>query len=162
MGRDYYGDIAGRFWGGVQDSSDAEHFGEQPSFPIHYCYTCDCEEPEYYNHEDMIIKCETCGCLYECEKQDDEDTLVFYFNKDNVNEIQIVLNNIKSILPDIPIPVFTEINSDGEEDGIDFDFGYEFEYQKDEHKDLQARWCLGHQILECIEATGECEFSCEV
>jgi hypothetical protein len=162
MGRHYWGNIKGKFWFGKQCSNDAENFGEEPNFPIHYCYTCGCEDYEEFHDDEDVLEgeCETCGCEYDCEKQDNESELEFYFNKDNVNDIQAVLDEIKAILPDIPIPVFTKID-DGETVPTD-DYECELEYQNDEHEDLQARWCLGHQILACIEDNDECNFTCEV
>lgn len=154
MGRYYYGDIDGKFWVGTQDSDDAINFGVEPIHSIQYCYTCGCEDFEDYCDEEVEYEdpCEKCGCDYECEEQDNENEVGFYFNEMHVDDIQKVLDDIQEVLPDIPMPVF-------EDESTTFEMK-DLEYQNDEHEKLQARWCLGQQILRCIKETGECDFKC--
>jgi len=153
MGRYYNGQIYGKFWGSVQYSNDAENFNVESTDEPNYKFTCGCEEFEEYCLLDDAYSgnCETCGCEIICE--DEEATYIcFHFDEENVDYIQKVLDEIKVILPDIPMPIFNENNG----------FEYEFKYDNKEHLDLQARWCLGQQILACIVQLGECEFSCEL
>ena len=153
MGRYYSGQIAGKFWFGVQDSDDAEAFGVEGTDEPNYKFTCGCEDFEEYCllDDEYCGECETCHCEIKCE--DEEAThICFHFDEENVNDIQKALDEIKDILPDIPMPIFDEV----------FDFEYEFKYDNKIYLDLQARWCLGQQILVCIRNLGECDFSCEL
>lgn len=152
MGRYYNGQISGKFWFGVQASNDANNFGVEGTDEPNYKFTCGCEDFEDNGlHDDAYSgNCDTCHCEFKCE--DEEATYIaFHFDEENIEDIQKVLDDIKNILPDIPMPIFDE----------DSDFEYEFIYDNNEHLELQARWCLGQQILACIVHLGECEFSCE-
>lgn len=150
MGRYYTGQISGKFWFGVQDSNDAIAFNVESTDEPNYKYTCKCEDFEEYCLLDDVYsgECETCGCDIICEEEE-ATHIAFHFDEENVDDIQKVLNEIKVILPNIPMPIFNE-------------FEYEFNYDNKEHLELQSRWCLGNQILACIEQLGECDFSCEL
>jgi hypothetical protein len=153
MGRYYTGQISGKFWAIVQYSNDAENFGVCSCDEPNYKYTCECEDFEEYCLLDDVYcgECDNCHCEFKCEDQE-ATHICFHFDEDNVDDIQKVLDEIKVILPDIPILVFDEDN----------EFEYEFKYDNKEHLDLQARWCLGQQILACIVQLCECDFSCEL
>jgi len=149
MGRYYYGDIEGKLWFGVQSSDDAETFGVEGVEALMYCYTCGCEDSEFYENEEGLSndECETCGCKFKCDVQDGQ-AIEFDFDETDMDRIQEVLDEIKEILPDIPEPTFSDLE-------------LSFDYDNQNELKLQARWCLGHHILECLKEQPECCFTCE-
>lgn len=153
MGRFYFGQIAGKFWVGVQDSNDASSFGVEPEFKDHYCYTCGCEGFEAHSHEadEYDGECEDCNCDFVETVETNEDEFDYYFDYSNVEYIQEVLDDIKLKIPDIEIPTFNKDDS----------YEYDVSWVKDELSVLKARWYLGQQILACIADEGECSFTCE-
>jgi len=140
MGRWYFGDIEGKFWFGVQASDDASNFGVDYTEVIQWdciCKSCKCRFIE--EHPDTCIQCKG-----ECDKTECEVSFIRYnFTSDHIDDIQIVLDDIKSQIP------FQELTD-------------EFIESVDEEKQaLLARWDLGMKILKCLE-NGSCQFDCEL
>jgi hypothetical protein len=171
MGRFYYGNIKGKFWVGIQDSNDPENFDLEET-PQHNYIGCGC-----FCENKEIKYCDSCYSSFEEHKESIEedgdyegdldklDNLIEEYSnesewkadKDDVENIEKVLKEI-----DEKINVKEYIKS------ITFDQKDDFAYQfkktskfKKERGDiltLLARWCLGMQILKCIEVKGSCVF----
>ena len=92
MGRYYNGDIEGKFWFGVQSSSDADFFGSE-GFATNYL--------EYYfdkNHLEKIKK-----GIKECKKELGEykKKLDDFFNKNNGYNEEMIEKELKISIPKI-------------------------------------------------------------
>ena len=88
MGRDYIGDISGKFGFAIQDSCDIQNLIEGILYEIEYqWYGCSCNiEPEDIEKSNFCGKCyDTYEMHYEdvCEDIDGNDKL--YFESSNIN-----------------------------------------------------------------------------
>ena len=161
MGRYYSGDIKGKFWFAIQSSRDASHFGVDGENGVCWRWVCcECQDPNGYEEEEDGTdekpedKCD-CGGEYKLEP-DDSNEITYDFDLDHVPEIQAVLDDIKSKLPDIPKPTIDD------DDDYLYEIDMEWAENLDESKyELIPRWCLGHQILRCLEKQETCSFTCE-
>jgi len=84
MGRNYDGDIEGKFWFGIQSSSDADFFGVIGCQPeeINYCF----EENDLTGIEEGLKKCDEALGEYQ------EKMKVFFEGKDTDLELSEVLD----------------------------------------------------------------------
>jgi hypothetical protein len=175
MGRFYCGDIKGKFWTAIQDSNDPENFGLEET-PQHNYMICGCL------CENIEIKyCDSCYSSFEEHKESveeegdydgDLDKLDNFIeelsnesewkaDKDDVENIEKVLKEI-----DEKINVKKYIKSITFDEKDDFVYQLEetakFKKSKEDVLILLARWCLGMQILKCIEVKGSCVFFGEI
>jgi hypothetical protein len=168
MGRYYTGQISGKFWFGIQDSTDADFFGTEYSDVFSF-YVCGCE---YFAGESK----EYCdGCFGSLEEH------MAALEADDIQSVHLWH------LSDCEIRYeFSEFHSEkvaqkiGELEGIvgqymssyvlsDNDEGTNIEYSYTVPADvvpndlpLIAKLCLGKQILYCLEKYGTCSFVAEL
>jgi hypothetical protein len=79
MGRYYSGDIGGKFWFAIQDSCDAEYFGNEPE-EINVFYDCSC----HVHNDDLDnekLFCENCFQSYEEHMNVSEDTKTWHVSE---------------------------------------------------------------------------------
>jgi hypothetical protein len=178
MGRYYHGTISGKFWFGIQSSSDPSSFKDSETFiePTegyeYYCCGCNVD-----SKDDLF--CSECYSSYE-EHYDELDEytkgdvlsgeLIGHLNN-NINysfdesELDFVSNKLIELENEIGIDIISKLNFTIDEEN-------EFEYEiedideiNDENKnksELIARWCLGQQIKKALENCCECNISCEL
>jgi hypothetical protein len=135
MGRYYSGDIEGKFWFGIQCSTDAEFFGARP------CEGCD----EYT--DSYIDYCLNSEDLERC--------------KDGIENCKEVLGPHLFILDEF-FGIVPYYNS---EDIIKFYAGKEIVLTHKDLENLlrwYARLELGQKILECLEEKGSCVFTADL
>ena len=132
MGRYYQGDINGKFWFGVQDSTDANHFGGS--------------EIELLDEEtDDLMELE-----YFFEKEDLE----------TINEgIQICIKDLGEYKQKLD-EYFGKINSYNPDELAKY-LGVDVKKYKTVMQSY-ARLHLGEQIKKCVEDQGECRFTAEL
>ena len=132
MGRYYQGDINGKFWFGVQDSTDANHFGGS--------------EIELLDEEtDDLMELE-----YFFEKEDLE----------TINEgIQTCIKDLGEYKQKLD-EYFGKINSYNP-DELAKHLGIDAKKYKTVMESY-ARLHLGEQIKKCVEDQGECRFTAEL
>lgn len=182
MGRYYSGDIAGKFWFGVQDSDDAENFGGNiEEYETYAC--CGCRY-EYDILEDRGRDKEYCRICYgsheehfeDAQNNDYEDILIesqsfdMVFDGDQLKEVeQHIIELNKTVLKFIKS--FTMKNAESNYE-YDFEindiytcksnpFGDFNDLVSNQEKVLIARWCLAKQVRQCLIDNGRCTFNCE-
>ena len=137
MGRYYYGDIEGKFWFGVQDSTDASFFGGE-------------EEEVYDTDEDGNTDYDTeMGMSYSFFPQHEGDL------KDGIRECE---DNLGSWLP--KLEEFFE-RAQGYNDEI---LAQAIGADTSDVREMlawYARLELGRQILKCLQETGQCCFTAD-
>lgn len=144
MGRYYSGDIDGKFWFGVQDSDDANHFGGEEiemldedtdeAYALAYSFTKE-------DLEDIDAGIQECID----ELGDKLPKLEEYFGEGGKGYFSY---NPQKMCEDFGLP--TEGNS--------FSGGKEYQEMMEQY----ARLVLGKKIKECVERTGSCNFECEL
>lgn len=132
MGRYYQGDINGKFWFGVQDSTDANHFGGS--------------EIELLDEEtDELMELE-----YFFDKEDLE----------TINEgIQTCIKDLGEYKQKLD-EYFGKINSYNPDELAKY-LGVDVKKYKTVMQSY-ARLHLGEQIKKCVEDQGECRFTAEL
>ena len=135
MGRYYNGDIEGKFWFGVQSSTDADYFGvEGDARFLNY----------YFDKEDLpkieagIKKCKQyLGSLLEALDE--------FFEENNGYNDEMLVNHLNSLYTceGLPSEKFTK-------QGVRH------------YLEWYARLDLGKEILACMEENGECSFEAEL
>ena len=188
MGREYIGDISGKFGFAIQDSCDIQNLKEGILYEIEYqWYGCSCNiEPEILEQKNFCDECyETYDAHYEdvCEYIDDEQKLYFessninfYINRDKHYEklVQKLLE-IKEKLPDDIIIEFDKIEKneaiiDGYNDIFKDTYDKINTYQHIENKNKYTfdklleyflRYKLGIQIKYILEKQDTCFVCCE-
>ena len=168
MGRFYNGDIEGKFWFGVQESNDADHFGVEGQILKNWL-VCGCEVGSscenycdgcydtYQEHLDDAIDEEIQiedGKLFEESNQ-----LSYEFNLDHLSDVKKVVKQLESEYGHF-ITSF-EIEDDftkGDSITYEVDIVEEIEKNKNEEMVFIARLCLGKQILYCLEKYKKCTF----
>lgn len=104
MGRFYNGQISGKFWLGIQDSDDANHFGVKCQL-LYYFYECGCEyertacskpihkpENKETTETEETVFCDSCYSSYEEHHQailedediEREDTKTWYLSENEI------------------------------------------------------------------------------
>jgi hypothetical protein len=182
MGRYYSGQIAGKFWFGVQNSDDASNFGIEHIEILRY-HVCGCECRE---HDGSKLYCVDCYSSLDEHKQsmidemdeDDDDidySQTWYLPQHEIcyeftsNHIELVDSEIK-ILEEAVGKYMSGFRI--EDDGDEITYSYSTP-ELDEHgivisspqKDelsLIARLCLGKQISYCLHKHGGCSFYADV
>jgi hypothetical protein len=139
MGRYYTGDIEGKFWFGVQDSDDANHFGgeeiETPEdvYALSYSFT----KEDLPDINKGIQECiDSLG--------DKLPKLEEYFGEGGKGHYGY---NPEEMCKDFELP------SDNMHSG-----GMEYREMMEQY----ARLILGQKIKDCVERTGKCDFGCEL
>jgi hypothetical protein len=181
MGRYYSGDIAGKFWFGVQDSTDAENFGGKiDKYESYACCGCRYEYDILLDRGRDKEYCRNCYDSHEehFEKVKDdgfEDLIVesesfdMVFDGDQLKEVeQHIVELNKSVLKFIKS--FT-MNAESDYD-YDFEindiyickshpFGDFNDLVSNRERALIARWCLAKQVRQCLIDNGRCIFNCD-
>tara|TARA_R100000734_G_C3265280_1_gene62779 strand:- start:64 stop:471 length:408 start_codon:yes stop_codon:yes gene_type:complete len=135
MGRYYNGDIEGKFWFGVQSSTDADYFGvEGDARFLNYYFT----EEDLPKIESGIKKCKQyLGSLLEALDE--------FFEENNGYNDEMLVNHLNSLYTceGLPSEKFTK-------QGVRH------------YLEWYARLELGEQILDCVKEKGECQFEAEL
>lgn len=173
MGRYYSGDISGKFWFGVQSSTDAENFGGKiHRYQQYACCQCrvvddssyckDCYE-NYEKHLEDSIDDEYSDVIIEGQFFD------MVFKDDQLKEVQqhiIELNkSVLKFIKSFKIDAKSEYEYDFEINDIykckSNPFGSFNDLVSKHDMELIARWCLARQVRQCLIDKGECVFNCE-
>ena len=141
MGRYYNGDIEGKFWFGVQPSSDADFFGEEG----------EARELEYYFDKDNIpdIKKGITECEHELDEciQGGVAVLDKFFDKNDMYKDEDIAKLIEKANGwDTDRPKTPKVNNVSVKHALEW----------------YARLRLGKQILNCVERHDHCHFSAEL
>jgi hypothetical protein len=180
MGREYFGDIEGKFWFAVQSSNDADYFGGQYSFPHRFygcgcivenmennyckdCFRCFDEHYEHYTEFDEIE--EEGGVTDKNLIYQDKNVCQYQFKKENLPNVKKILKKLENEYGEL-ITHFSIEDSNG----IRYDVTYlsELKYFKYENEDTMrkveniARICLGRQIVYCLQKYDSCNFVAEL
>ena len=183
MGRYYCGQITGKFWFGVQSSSDASYFGVKHKDIVQY-QVCGCELDESYidhviENETLYIKinrdglfCEDCFETFDEHKQAlVDDDIIFdgnnWYISDHeiyyqfeITDINVVTSQIQK-LEHVVGKHMTSYKINDENGEITYNYSDPKNLTADELV-LVARLCLGKQILYCLQTYGTCYFSAEL
>ena len=189
MGREYIGDISGKFGFAIQDSCDIQNLIEGILYEIEYeWYGCGCNiEPEILEQKNFCDECyETYEAHYEdvCKYIDDDEKLYFessfinfYINRiKHYEKLVQKLSEIKEILPNDIIIEFNKIeNNEAIKDGYNDIFKDVYDkintYQNTEYKNKYTfdklleyflRYKLGIQIKYILEKQDTCFVCCEI
>lgn len=138
MGRYYSGDIEGKFWFGVQSSDDASSFGGDETY-----YDFDGEEVD--------------------EDSDEIAEIGYNFTTEHLEDINAVLEECYEEMGTHKetLDKFFESVSSYNTKQIKELLGLAAESQAQDFLKIYARIDLGEKIKECVERTGECNFSAE-
>jgi len=185
MGRNYTGDICGKFWFSIQNSDDADNFGCKGILNNYRFYGCNCPISSFdlniCKQNNQVIFCNVCYTspkdhknsvnnllqknknllYYECGEQ-----LIYKFNHEHIRDVKFVLNDLEKNVSKY-IKSFEIIDDPDIEDRIDYDIELNEDQYKDETNDeiilkYIARLCLGRQIIYCLEKNGKCNFTAEI
>jgi len=138
MGRYYHGDIEGKFWFGVQSSTDADFFGVDGE-PRYYSYYF--EKENLPKIEESIEKCKNAlGSLLE--------PLNNFFEEKNGYNDKMLVDYLNERRKDI-FPYLDKSDKFKEEEIRG-------------HLKWYARLELGEQILGCVKEKGYCNFEAEL
>jgi len=167
MGRYYYGDIEGKFWFGIQSSTDASFFGAD-----HYeilrkkcgCEVksgCDCSDVDH----ECISDCDS-DCSIEKDentvKQDEDNDIAYDFEEEHIPLVKTGIERCEKEIYTYKerLDTFFEQNDSYTDEGLCNFIGC----SKDEIRDIlmwYARLRLGKKILLCLEENRKCHFACD-
>lgn len=165
MGRYYNGDIEGKFWFGVQSSTDADFFGvihEEVYYKKCGCEAderCDCEEKLHSHSED---------CDESCKKEFDEASV---YGEPSCVRYQFVKRDIKDVKEGIEVCLIKlgeykdKLDTYYNKEDLDITIESYLDVSKERaHKLVEwfARLTLGQQILDCLNEKDRCFFTCEI
>ena len=161
MGRYYSGDISGKFWFAVQDSTDASHFGKEYE-EVYTYYVCGCE----FDGEEYCTGCY--GSIEEHTQamleEEDEDTRTWHISN-SVIKYSFGESDIHTVSEEVTA-LESDVGHHIDEYGIDdetMEYVCSFKQEcTEEEVERIARLCLGRQILYCLKKTGSCAFSAEL
>jgi hypothetical protein len=160
MGRFYNGMISGKFWFGIQDSQDADHFGGYAK-PISYSHVCTClkeDESEEFCQNCFSSRQEHLDAMASSEIS---DTSTWYRSDCEVSylftnsHMHLVKKGIAELEP--IVGMYMDPYQIIDEDTIEYRYTLPEEIRADRIR-LVARLCLGRQILYCLEKHGVCTF----
>lgn len=176
MGRYYSGNIAGKFWFGVQDSTDARNIGGKVEKLYQYV-SCGCSVENL-----RTIYCGECYSDFDAhfndarnnedfeEDEEEQEQLIresselqSFFNGSQLEEVRghiadlekVVSKFVKSFTMNADSDYEYELKLHEEYEGVDC--GFTDKITRDEIE-LLARWCLAKQVEKCIIDKGECIF----
>ena len=177
MGRYYWGDIEGKFWFGVQSSSDVENLinitAQPGSLVWHGCgcvvdfdqkndtYCKDC----YESKEDFL---DEMGEDFEGDPYDELPEIVYNIEEDDLEDLCDALTTLEKEIDPRIVSEYKKIDGDmsnafsGVFKQVDELVGIIL--KEKENMDLQviARYGLGLQIKQCLEKNGSCGLYCEL
>ena len=178
MGREYFGDIEGKFAFSIQNSDDIENlvaidYRVQYSYCVCQCivenienkYCSDCYD-SYEEHLKIAREDE-----YLCQNENiltKEDNIIIYDieKEKHLNELNKNMNEIQDLLPPNVIKEFNKIKDDDEIiDGYSDIFSKAFsEMDKYVEKDFKIiyRYKLGLQVTYILNRQDTCTMYCEV
>ena len=187
MGRHYTGQISGKFWLGIQSSSDASEFGVDYNGIIRYhVCQCDCEYnfekgPETNDDDDEISKlyCSDCYSSYEehmqaieeegLELDVDESKNTWFISSSEIeykfdkSHIEIIEDKIKTLEREVGQYMESyKIIDDENENEITYDYDLPDNIKNSINElPMIARLCFGKQILYCLQKYDTCCFYAE-
>ena len=177
MGRYYWGDIEGKFWFGVQSSSDVENLinitAQPGSLVWHGCgcvvdfdqkndtYCKDC----YESKEDFL---DEMGEDFEGDPYDELPEISYDISDDSLEDLCDALTTLEKEIDPRIVTEYKKIDGDmsnafsGVFKQVDELVGIIL--KEKENMDLQviARYGLGLQIKQCLEKNGSCGLYCEL
>ena len=179
MGREYFGDIEGKFAFGIQNSNDIENL-INIDFIEQYCYyVCGCIYEEdistkyckdcYNSCDDHLNAAREEDCLEEDENIliHEDNVIIYNIKKDeHYLEFKNNMNSVKDLLPQSVIEKFNEIK-----DNKDIINGYSDIFKSVveemdkyiEHKSIYFhRYKLGLQVNYILNRQDTCSIYCEV
>ena len=192
MGRNYFGDISGKFWFGIQCSNDIEKLIPKinESHSIKYCWLgCGCR---VNLGKDMQPNTDYCHCCYEGKINHLADVLEFEGNpdimyeednhfhydigkEDHYNQLCDSLFLLSSQLPPNIFKEFNGIEVIWDDSMLDIHSGvYErifelsrtlclgTERENNNMREIIARYGHGLQVKYCLEKLGTCTFTAEI
>lgn len=176
MGRYYYihsstMDLDGKFWFGVQCSTDLCAFDKTYMRSWHFSEcneVIDEDHPDYKTIEEGSV-CRWCNANNESEESDDETELcrayehsiTFHFNRNDIPTIKRVLDELSQELD-------KHTNWNIMVDSADADYIDEESWNAVKHlsvdlQKLAARWCIGTKVLWCLGEDAEtCYVNCDI
>ena len=179
MGRYYSGSISGKFWFGIQNSTDARNIGGKVDM-LHqyiccgcsvedlkkpYCDGCYADFDEHFNdaleNEDFT------------EEEEEQKVLIressefqSFFKGEQLEEVQGHIADLEKVVSKFVASFTMDADSDYEyklklhEEYEGADCGFTDKIKHDEIE-LLARWCLAKQVEKCIIDNGTCIFTCD-
>ena len=178
MGRFYWGDIEGKFWFGVQSSSDVENLlniTSQPGSLIWHGCGCvvdfDQKNDEFckdcYDNKEAFL--DEMGEDFDQEPYYEEEELAYELDEEHLDELNKTMEDLEK---KIDVRIIEEFKKKQDED-MSNAFSGVFKQvdevvgiilKEKENMDLQviARYGLGMQIKQCLEKNGSCGMYCEL
>jgi len=177
MGREYFGDIEGKFAFGIQNSNDIENLISIEYIEKFKYLVCNCVKEEngknycddcYASHEEHV----KVALEEECIEEDDEnlfseDNYILYeITQEHKKELIENLEELKNLLPENVLQKFNEIkNNERIINGYD-DIFKNISIEMDKYVEQQSiyffRYKLGLQILYILNKQDTCNLYCEV
>ena len=178
MGREYFGDIEGKFAFGIQNSDDIENlisinFKEQMCFCICGCIVEDLDEKYcsdcYDSYEEHLKTAQEDECLEEDENiLIKEDNIIIYEieKEKHLSELNKNMNDIEELLPPNVVIEFNKIKDNDEIiNGYSEIFSNSFsemdKYMETNFKYIY-RYKLGLQVKYILNKQSTCMIYCEV
>lgn len=179
MGRYYWGDINGKFWFGIQSSTDAENFGAVAQ--EFYCWDCCQEDATSYDLDKIndcpnnCHECENCNTEQKCDEHTNtvckvilnNNLLRYTLYKEEMDEIKDQLYEIAEEL-EMPASFVTDIielpAKDDEDDSHIEETVQNYMARQKNGTDtvLYARLQLGLKIYSCLKSKDRCTFTAEI
>ena len=179
MGREYGGDIEGKFWFGVQGSDDIGNLVNIEPLPQSLTWHgCGCTV-DFDEKNDLY--CKNCyeskeAFLDEMGEDFDEDpyfeeqVIVYQLYEEHLDELKETMENLEKEIDPRIIAEFKKIDKDMSNafEGIFKPVSEVINQvlkEKEETKnntEIIARYTLGQQIKQCLEKKGSCTICCEL
>ena len=170
MGRYYYGQISGKFWFGIQNSTDASFFGrDYTEILLHKVCLCPIvDEGALHNRS----YCENCYSSYEehmadiqaNEDESNDETwfvsgseIAYEFHESDLAYVQTKIAELEAVIGEY-MHTYQIVDND---DCIEYSYDMPGGIRGDEIVYV-ARLCLGKQIEYCLQKHGTCAFSAEL
>ena len=169
MGRYYSGQISGKFWFGIQESTDASFFGSDYKEILIY-KACFCQ---IYDNDSLMNKsyCTNCYDSYEehmadIQANEDESTneiwlvsdaeIAYEFHESDLAYVQTKIAELEQLVGE-HMHTYQIVDNDSIEYSYDMPGGI-----RGDEIAYVARLCLGKQIEYCLQKYGTCAFSAEL
>ena len=177
MGRYYWGDIEGKFWFGVQSSSDVENLINITAEPGNMIWQgCGCvvdfdqKNDEYckdcYDSKEAFL--DEMGEDFEGDPYDELPEISYNITDDSLDDLCDALTTLEKEIDPRIIAEFKKIEGDMSNafNGVFNQVNEIVEILLKENKNMNlqmiARYGLGLQIKQCLEKNGSCGLYCEL
>ena len=179
MGRFYWGDIEGKFWFGVQSSSDVENLlniTSQPGSLIWHGCGCvvdfDQKNDEFckdcYESKEAFL--DEMGEDFDEEPYFEEQVIVYQLYEEHLDELKETMENLEKEIDPRIIVEFKKIDKDmsnafeGIFKPVDEVISQVLKEKEETQNNAEviARYTLGLQIKQCLEKNDSCTICCEL